>query len=141
MCSGSRPVAAGPLAAYAEGFRAALTAAGYAPATVGPYGRLLPALSGWLASNGVAPAQCTEQVLAGFTATRRTPGQRVEARALRPLLAYLRAEGVVPPALLPAALPRAEVLAVFARYLAVELTFRTSRDRYGPPLQLASVEL
>ena len=119
MSSRPSPVV-GPLAAYADGFRRALAAAGYAARTVGPYGRLLTALSGWLAENGVAPADCTEEVVARFAATRQSPGQRVELQALRPLLAYLRAQAAIPPAPAPVPAAHAEMVDAFARYLAVE---------------------
>jgi integrase/recombinase XerD len=117
MCPCRKHVVEGPLAAYADGFGEALRSAGYAAGTVGRYGRLLAALSGWLTAHDIAPGRCSQEVVGRFAAAQRGRGQLVELHALRPLLAYLRSVGVVPP---PPASPEVAVLTAFARYLTAE---------------------
>lgn len=102
-----------------DGFRLELLAAGYSASTVGPYVRLLAVLSGWLADNGLMPGDLTDEVAARFAATRRTLAPRAGGLGLRPLLAYLRAQGVAPAAV-AVTYPYGEVLAAFTRYLTVE---------------------
>ncbi len=104
---------------HADGFRLELLAAGYSASTVGPYVRLLAVLSGWLADNGLVPGDLTDEVAARFAATRRTPAPRAGGLGLRPLLAYLRAQGVTPAAVAVTS-AHGEVLAAFTRYLTVE---------------------
>lgn len=114
----------GPLAPYAVGFGQALAAAGYAAGTGVAYGRRLGAFSGWLAAHGVAPGECTQEVVDRFVESRRRvgrrvgrrPGRWVGPRGLRPLLAYLRAEGLIPVARPPAPDAHAQVIEAFGRY-------------------------
>lgn len=119
MCARPLSVEVGPLAGHADGFRLELLAAGYSARTVGPYVRLLALLSGWLADNGLVPGDLTDEVAARFAATRRTPAPRAGGLGLRPLLAYLRAQGVAPPAVAVTS-AHGEVLAAFAQHLTVQ---------------------
>src|SRR5258708_27185367 len=89
----------GPLAEYAEGFRAELAAQGYVRDAAARQLQLMAGLSGWLADTGVAvedlvSAARAEEVLRA----RRAGGYRIllSRRALTPLLGYLRRQGGVP---------------------------------------------
>lgn len=88
----------GPLAQYASGFRAQLQHWGYAPSAVADHVRLMGQLSGYLADRGLDAARLTPEVAAAFAATRRGEGYRhlTTAKALSPLLGYLRDARVVP---------------------------------------------
>jgi len=110
----------GPLGPFVAGFAAELSRQGYKPQPVGKQVRLVAALSGWLAAEGVAVSGLSSEVAERFCAARRAAGHtdRVTVRALDPLLRYLRALGVAPPASSPApAGPVEEQLARFRRYL------------------------
>jgi site-specific recombinase XerD len=110
----------GPLGPFVAGFAAELSRQGYKPQPVGKQLGLVVALSGWLAAEGVAVSALSSDVAEQFCAARRAAGHtnRATVRALDPLLGYLRALGVVPPASSPApAGPVEELLARFRRYL------------------------
>jgi integrase/recombinase XerD len=110
----------GPLGPFVAGFAAELSRQGYKPQPIGKQVGLVAALSGWLAADGVAVAGLSLEVAERFCAARRAAGHtdRATVRALDPLLGYLRALGVAPPASSPAPVgPVEELLASFRRYL------------------------
>jgi integrase/recombinase XerD len=106
----------GPLGPVVAGFAAELSRQGYKPQPVGKQLGLVAALSGWLAAEGVAVSGLSSEVAERFCVAGHT--DRATVRALDPLLGYLRALGVAPPASIPApAGPVEELLARFRRYL------------------------
>ena len=113
----------GPLAPYAGGFRAELERLGYTPLTAATHVRLMAHLSRWLAREGVEAPGLTPAVADAYFAERRAAGYagHVTGRALRPLAAYLRRLGVIPPPAPAAAVSPAEwLLARYREYLLVE---------------------
>lgn len=88
----------GPLARYASGWRAELTARGYARGSAASQMRLMEHLSRYLDERGLAVADLTGQVPGRFLAERRASAPPVLAspRALGPLLGYLRGIGAAP---------------------------------------------
>jgi integrase/recombinase XerD len=109
----------GPLAPYAVGFAEWLAGQGYAPSTVGHQLRLVARLSWWLAEEGVPPAALSEAVAQRFAQSLRVRGQaRPTARAVEPVLAYLRGLGAVPLPEPPCQeSPRQRLLSAYERYL------------------------
>jgi integrase/recombinase XerD len=111
----------GPLAGSAAGFAAELERLGYSRSGVRQQLGLLADLSGWLAAEGLAPAELAAGQVARFVAGRRRRGLRSGAGAAL-LLGYLAGLGVIPeqggvPA---AAGPCAAVLEGYRHYLASE---------------------
>lgn len=111
---------AGPLAQYANGFRVRLAMMGYAPGSVAVHLRVMAHLSRWLDEHTLDAATLSTAVVEEFLEARRAAG-RTDARStrsLRPLLEYLREDGLVcadPPGL-PGD-PAEAVLSEFAEYL------------------------
>jgi site-specific recombinase XerD len=111
---------AGPLGPFVVGFAAELSRQGYKAKPVGRQLGLVAALSSWLAAEGVAASELSSEVAERFCAARRAAGRTylLSVKALAPLLEYLRALGVVPPAGCPAPTsPVEELLVSFRRYL------------------------
>lgn len=113
---------AGPLAAYAQGFREHLEEMGYAPDSVRWRLRQLTALNRWLRDHHLTAndldAACVDRLVATRRAQRRTT--LVAAANFSVPLTYLRAIGVVPPEASLEADPVAEVLARYRGYLRTE---------------------
>ena len=112
----------GPLAEYADGFRAELFRLGYTPLTAACQIRLTAHLSRWLAAEGLAAQDLDMPTAERYFAARRLAGYANErtTEALGPLLGYLRGLGAAP---LPPAEPATEtslLLDRFAAYLASE---------------------
>src|SRR5712692_3550082 len=109
----------GPLAPYAAGFAEWLAGQGYAPSTVGHQLRLVARLSRWLAEEGVPPAALSEAVALRFAQSVRVTGRaRPAARAVEPVLGYLRGLGAVPLPEPPCQeSPRRRLLSAYERYL------------------------
>jgi site-specific recombinase XerD len=119
----SRVKVTGPLAGYADGFSQALAERGYHPQVIGRQALLMADLSAWLESCGLSGGALTPEATGDFVRDRRASGHRVlaSARALGPLLGYLRSLGAAPAAVLPAPRTPAEtLLAEFAGYLTRE---------------------
>lgn len=113
----------GPLAPYADGFRAELQRLGYTPLTAATHIRLVAHLSRWLARQGVEVSGLTPATVDAYFAERRAAGYiaYVTRRALRPLLGYLRRLGVLPaPAPEVPASPEERLLARYRDYLTIE---------------------
>src|SRR3954452_6699653 len=120
----SRVRVVGPLAAFVPGFVAELDRVGYSPIGATLQVRLLARASRWMQAEGLDAGALTSAVAERFLAERRAAGHRdyVTARAMAPLLEYLRGLGVVPPpARAPVASSAGELLLErFGEYLAVE---------------------
>jgi site-specific recombinase XerD len=124
---------AGPLQQYAPGFAGELARLGYTSESA--YGQMLVMahLSRWLAGEGLDAAGLTPVVAERFLAVRRAAGYTLylSAKALVPLLGYLRGLGVVPepPDAAPATGAEA-LLACWQYYLITErgLGPATARD-------------
>jgi site-specific recombinase XerD len=118
----SRPSVTGPLAQYADGFRAELARLGYTPLTAAGQLRLMAHLSRWLDAEGLDAQALEMPVAERYFGVRRSAGYVNErtVAALGPLLDYLRELGAAPA---PAAGPVTEtgqLLDRYAGYLAAE---------------------
>jgi integrase/recombinase XerD len=115
---------AGPLAAFAPGFRAELVRRGYRPGSAAEQLRLMAHASGWLAVHGLQAGDLTEVRVAQVMSERRAAGRSrlLSPRAMLPLLLYLRGLGVVPAAV--PAVPLTSSEALIARYSAYLLERR-----------------
>lgn len=94
----------GPLLAYRSGFWNELREQGYTPLTGLNLLRLAAHVSRWLEDSGLDPCEFTSEQVDEFVVDRQGRGYTGlrTARSLRPLLSYLRALDVVPPASAPA---------------------------------------
>jgi site-specific recombinase XerD len=114
---------AGLLAPYAEGFREELLGQGYTQGSAAHQIHLMAHLSRWLEAQGLEPAALDdERVASQFAAARRADGYAAQrsARALMPLLGYLRALGVAPPRMPEPEAPGDWLIGRFAEYLTRE---------------------
>ena len=119
----SRVRVSGPLEVFAAGFAVELARMGYrrTPATFQL--QLMAHASRWLHGEGLGAGELTSDVVERFLAARRAAGYTnyVTARAMAPLLEYLRGLGVAPAASPRVAVGAVEVLlADYCEYLAVE---------------------
>jgi site-specific recombinase XerD len=112
----------GPLEGFAEGFAAELVGLGYSRRGGEGQLRLMAHVSRWMSVQGLAAGDLTAEAVERFVVARRASYRGLRsARALVPMLGYLRALGVVPRASVIAATDPAEVLLErFGRYLARE---------------------
>jgi site-specific recombinase XerC len=114
---------AGPLAPYAERFREDLLGQGYSWGSAAHQIHLMAHLSRWLGARGLEPAVLDERLAGQFLADRRAGGYAAlrSARALAPLLRYLRGLGVAASAGAPEPqTPADRLIGRFAEYLAGE---------------------
>jgi integrase/recombinase XerD len=119
----SRVRVSGPLEVFASGFAAELARLGYRRVPVVFQLQLMAHASRWLHSEGLGVGELTSEVVERFLAERRAAGYTnyVTARAMAPLLGYLRGLGVAPAATPRLAVGAVEVLlADYREYLAVE---------------------
>jgi integrase/recombinase XerD len=96
----SRVEVAGPLAAYAIGFRRELAGRGYSRSRATGLLLLMARLSRWLAERGREAGELSDVDIEHFASYRRSVSRddrRLTARAMAPLLEYLQGLGVVPP--------------------------------------------
>lgn len=135
------PVASGPLAAYAAGYRSWLAGRGYSCWTVGHRLGQLELLSRWLEREGLRLDELTPGQAERFLAARRAAGfsSWVSAGSVVLPLGYLRELGVVP-AVVAVVVdgPVERLLAGYCRYLFDErgLSEHTVLVRYGPDARL-----
>ncbi len=111
MSSQSRVVVSGPLSVYASGFGEELARRGYRSGAVKQL-QLMAHVSRWLAACCLEAGDLTTVRIDEFVTERRAsgPAHLVSARALSPLLEYLRSLGVVPLAEAPVPLTAADRL-------------------------------
>jgi hypothetical protein len=113
-------VVSGPLASFAGGLRRELVGQGYALDTIVDHVHLLADLSDWLVSRGLAAADLSPEVAEEFLAGRRSAGRRVglTARAIAPILRYLRGLQIIPlrTSIAPVT-PKEVLLSQYRRYL------------------------
>jgi site-specific recombinase XerD len=123
MLDPSRVQVRGPLGGFAVGFAVELRAVGYQRVPVVFQLQLMAHASRWLEEEGLLAGALTSEVVERFLAARRAAGyaNHVTARAMSPLVAYLRGLGVAPPPSSRAPVGAVEVLLVeYREYLAVE---------------------
>src|SRR5258705_12496143 len=91
----SWPHVTGPLAEYADGFRAELARLGYTPLTAACQLRLIAHLSRWMTAGRLSARDLDMEAAEQYFATRRSAGYANErtVEALGPFLGYLRALG------------------------------------------------
>lgn len=106
----------GPLEAHVDGFRGELERLGYTPLSAAVHVRLMAHLSRWLAREGLPASALTVSRVDAYFAERRAAGYVNErtARALQPLVSYLRELGVAPQE--SPVTPTSPVEALLARY-------------------------
>jgi integrase/recombinase XerD len=123
MLDPSRVQVRGPLGGFAVGFAVELRAVGYQRVPVVFQLQLMAHASRWLEEEGLLAGALTSEVVERFLAARRAAGyaNHVTARAMSPLVGYLRGLGVAPPPSSRAPVGAVEVLLVeYREYLAVE---------------------
>jgi integrase/recombinase XerD len=119
----SRVRVSGPLEVFASGFAAELARVGYRRVPIVFQLQLMAHASRWLRREGLGADALTGEVVERFLAERRAAGYTnyVTARAMAPLVGYLRGLGVAPAASPRLAVGAVEVLlADYREYLAVE---------------------
>ncbi len=96
MSTACRVRVTGPLAMYADGFRADLAAQGYAAESADRNLRTLAHVSRWMDDQGVSAGQLSIPRLVEFLGVRRREGYHhaLSIRAVMPLISYLRRLGV-----------------------------------------------
>ncbi len=87
----------GEMGPYIAGLRARLLELGYTHGTTKNMLAVAGQLGRWMSSEGLEPSQLTDAAIEGFRHARRADGYRrvPSARALQPLVVFLRSEGVV----------------------------------------------
>ena len=107
----------GPLAEYADGFRAELFRLGYTPLTAACQIRLTAHLSRWMTAECLAAQDLDMPTAERYFAARRLAGYANErtTEALGPLLGYLRRLRAAPP---PPAEPATETSLLLDRFAA-----------------------
>lgn len=96
----SRVRVSGPVAGCSDGLVRELRALGYAPTSATELMRLAAHLSRWLQASGLGLAELTPSVVDAFVVERRASYVNlVSARALDPIIGYLRRVGAVPESL------------------------------------------
>ena len=120
----SRVEVAGPLAGYAIGFRRELAGRGYSRSRTTGLLLLMARLSRWLTERGREAGDLCDADVEQFVSCRRLVSRddrRLTARAMAPLLEYLRGLGVAPrPVPVGALTARDRLLDAFVGYLAAE---------------------
>ena len=114
---------AGPLEPFSPGFAAELGRVGYSPAAASFQLQLMAHASRWLGAEGLDAGGLSAGTVGRFLAARRAAGYTnyLSARAMAPLLGYLRGLGVAPAAAAEGPGTPAEVLlGRFGEYLALE---------------------
>ena len=96
MSTACRVRVTGPLAMYADGFRADLASRGYAAGSADRNLRTLAHVSRWMDGQGLSAGQLSAARLEEFLKARRREGYHhaLSIRAVMPLVSYLRRAGV-----------------------------------------------
>ncbi|MGI9097326.1 MAG: hypothetical protein ACR2H2_02330 [Solirubrobacteraceae bacterium] len=114
--------------AFAPGFADELRGLGYTPVSAVFQLQLMANASRWLDAAALGPDALMSDVVERFVAERRAAGYTnyVTARAMAPLLGYLRAIGVAPAPLRPRpATPAERLLERFGEYRRSSVAWRT----------------
>src|SRR5512140_299771 len=123
----------GPLAMYADGFRADLAARGYAAGSADRNLRTLAHVSRWMDARGLSAGQLSAGRLEEFLEARRREGYHhaLSIRAVMPLVSYLRRAGVaaVPPEAGTGEGALEQVAGEYRRYLVSERALTTAVAR------------
>lgn len=132
----SRVRVTGPLEPYAAGFRAELARLGYMRTSAAFQVQLMAHMSRWLADHGLGIGELTQAEAEVFLSARRAAGyvNYRSAKAVLPLLTYLRGLGVAPEAPVRASeTPVEQLLDRYRAYLLSErgLAASTVRDYVG----------
>lgn len=111
----------GQMGPHVEGYRAWLAQRGYTPGTIRNMLKDLGQVGRWLSGEGLVAEQLNEERMVAFLAARRAAGQRrvPGARAMVPLLSYLREIGVAPGAQ-PPVTPLGGLLARYRSWMVQE---------------------
>lgn len=116
MVDPARARVTGPLQPYAAGFTAELARLGYTNGSA--YGQMLlmAHASRWLAGEGLDAGGLTPEAAGRFLAARRAAGYvlYLSAKALEPLLGFLRRVGAAPE--VPSPVPAGPADALLGRY-------------------------
>lgn len=110
----------GPLESYVPGFAVELRRLGYTANSAAGQVGVVAHLSRWMVGERLETTDLIEPVIERYLAARRAAGYTNyrTAKALAPLLGYLRGLGVAPPPSVPAPTgPAEELLAGYRRYL------------------------
>lgn len=112
----------GRLGLHVEGYGAWLTQRGYTSGTVRNMLKELGQVGRWLVVEGLGAEQLSEERIAEFRAARRAGGSRrvPGARAMAPLLSYLREIGVVAVASQPLETPLVALLRRYQDWMVTE---------------------
>jgi integrase/recombinase XerD len=113
-------VVAGPLAPFAEGFKARLEELGYTPLSTVTWMRLMVHLSHWLGARGLTAADLSSRRVEQYLRERRAGGYAgfLSPRSVAVLLGHLSSMGVLNPEDPPRPCSESEVLlAAFRDYL------------------------
>jgi integrase/recombinase XerD len=88
----------GPLGRHVRGFAGELVRLGFKTAAARKQLQLTADLNEWLAAEGLGTADLSGEAVSAFLAARRRAGHRehITAKALAPLLSYLRSLGLAP---------------------------------------------
>ena len=121
----------GPLSVFAAGFLDELVGRGYRPGTAAKQLQLMAHVSRWMTAREVEPGALGRAEIERFLRERfASRAQLVSARALRPLLDYLRGLGVVPQAgSREASTPAGALLDRYAEHLLVRRGLNPSTVR------------
>ena len=124
MSTACRVRVTGPLAMYADGFRADLAGRGYGAGSADRNLRTLAHVSRWMGGRGLSAGQLSAARLEEFLEARRAEGYHhaLSIRAVMPLVSYLRRTGVaaVPPEAGAGGGPLERVIEEYRRYLISE---------------------
>ena len=112
----------GPLAVFAEGFRAQLVELGYTPCAVQLQLQLLAHFSRWMQAGRVGVGELSRVAVQRFLVERRGQGyaSRISLKGLRPLLGYLDGLGTLPAGGDAVSTPIDRLLEEFCRFLREE---------------------
>lgn len=146
MCKPTEVRIVGPLAPYAGGFCAELSAQGYTPLSAANQMRLMAHLSRWLDSRRIPSGKLSPDRVQQFLKARRRAGYTawLSERGLAPLLGHLRQAGVVPKAVRPEPVTELDLLLErYGDYMVRErgLATTTIRRRKEVALRFLSVNL
>jgi integrase/recombinase XerD len=108
----------GPLAVFGEGFRTELARLGYTPSSREYKLAEVAQLSAWLEHRGLDVEDvCSARLEEFFVDRAARPGRSVTLAAMRPLLAWLRAQGLCPEEPPPAPGPLDELMERYRRWM------------------------